>query len=129
MVTLTNIDYPHFATISRTEISDEPPFTSTSTEIWSGNVDCQIGNGGGTIPKQSVFVSDYTIYSACIESEIVDGETIPIELQVGDIISITLKEDSTPFDCTIEQTSTEEVWVEDDGTRYGTTIWANKVNA
>ena len=119
MVTLTNIDYPHFATISRNVTDYEPPATTTVTEIWSGNVDCQMSKSGGTSEKQSVFVSDYTIYSACIESE----------LQTGDIITITLKEDATPFDCTIEQSSTEEVWIEEDGTRYGTTIWANKVNA
>lgn len=118
MVTYTNPEYPHFATISRSSTSATPPFTATSPTIWSGDVDCQVGGGGSTSTRQDVIVSDYTIYSACIESE----------LQTGDLISITLKEGGTPIDCTIKQSTTEDVW-EVDGVKYGTTIWANLVRA
>ena len=116
MVTLTNIAYPHTAVISRKVVSATPPFTSSSTEIWSGEVDCQVSVGGGTGLRQTVFVSDYTIYSACISSE----------LQTGDIITVTMGTGKTPFDCTIEQHTTENVW-EEDGVAFGTTIWANRV--
>jgi hypothetical protein len=131
MVTLTNIAYPHTAVISRKVVSATPPFTSSSTEIWSGEVDCQVSVGGGTGLRQTVFVSDYTIFSACISPElveVVDEEEVitPTELQTGDIITVTMGEGKTPFDCTIEQHTTENVW-EEDGVAYGTTIWANRV--
>lgn len=116
MVTLTNPDYPHTAVIKRTATTATPPFTATTTEIWSGVVDCQVGGGGATGLKQTVFVSDYTIYCACIESE----------LQTGDTITITMGVGKTPFDCTIKQHTTENIY-EDDGVAYGTTIWANLV--
>ena len=118
VITLTNPDFPHFAEITRSSRSDEPPFTSTDTVIWSGAVDCQISGGGGTGLKEAVFVSDYTIYSACIDSE----------LQAGDLIAIKLTATGTPINCTIEQSSTEDVW-EVDGVKYGTTIWANAVKS
>jgi hypothetical protein len=88
------------------------------TTIWAGVVDCQIGSGGGIVQKQSVFVSDYIIYS----------EQISDELQTGDIITILRGNGKTPFNCTIEQSSTEDVW-EVDGVKYGTVIWANRVQA
>lgn len=116
MVTLTNPEYPHTAVINRTAVTATPPFTATTTEIWSGVVDCQVGGGGGTGLKQTVFVSDYTIYCACITSE----------LQTGDTITVTLGSGKTPFDCTIKQHTTESVW-EQDGVTYGTTIWANLI--
>ena len=116
MVTLTNIAYPHTAVISRNVTSATPPFTATTSTIWSGSVDCQVSGSGGTGLRQTVFVSDYTIYSACISSE----------LQTGDIITVTLGTGNTAFDCTIKQHTTENVW-EEDGVTYGTTIWANLV--
>ena len=116
MVILTNISYPHTAVISRKEATTTPPFTSTTSTIWSGSVDCQVGGTGGTKTRQTVFVSDYTIYSATISSE----------LRTGDIITVTLGTGNTPFDCTIKQHTSESVW-EEDGVDYGTTIWANLV--
>jgi hypothetical protein len=118
MVTLINTEYPHTAVISRTATSATPPFTVTTTTIWSGAVDCQAGRGGGTGLRQDVFVSDYTIYSECIDSD----------LQTGDNIAVTFIVDGTPVNCTIEQWSTDDVW-EEDGVHYGTTIWANIVRA
>ena len=118
MVTLTNPDYPHYAVISRSSNDEQPPFTVTSTTLWEGDVDCQIGNSGGTSKRESVFVSDYIIYS----------EQINVELQAGDLVTVTRGEGTTPFDCTVQQSSTEDVW-EVDGKKYGTTIWANRVNA
>lgn len=116
MVTLTNTEYPHTAVISRKVTTTTPPFTSSSSTIWSGAVDCQVSGAGGTGMRQTVFVSDYTIYSACISSE----------LQTGDIITVTMGTGKTPFDCTIEQHTTESVWTVG-STAYGTTIWANRV--
>jgi len=108
--------FPHTAVISRKVVTTTPPFTATTSTIWSGDVDCQVGSGGATGVKQTVFVSDYTIYCACITSE----------LQTGDIITVTMGTGKTPFDCTIKQHTTESVWIED-GVEYGTTIWANLV--
>ena len=116
MVTLTNTDYPHTAVISRTAVSATPPFTVTTTTIWSGAVDCQVGRSGGTGLRQDVFVSDYTIYSECIDSL----------LQTGDNIAVTVTVDGTPVNCTIEQWTTDSIY-EEDGVSYGTTIWANLV--
>lgn len=116
MVELINEEYPHTAVISRKVTTETPPYSATSSEIWSGEVDCQVSASGGTGTRQTVFVSDYTIYSACISSE----------LQTGDIITVTLGSGKTPFNCTIEQHTTENVW-EVNGVAYGTTIWANRV--
>jgi hypothetical protein len=116
MVTLTNPDYPHTAVITRPTSSATPPFTVTTTTVWSGAVDCQVGRSGGTGLRQDVFVSDYTIYSQCIDSE----------LQTGDLITVTLIVGGTPLNCTIEQWSTDDVYEVDD-VAYGTTIWANLV--
>lgn len=116
MVVLTNIAYPHTAVISRKVTTETPPFTATESTIWSGSVDCQVGNSGSTGLRETVFVSDYIIYSACISSE----------LQTGDIITVTMGTGKTPFDCTIKQHTTENIW-EEDGVSYGTTIWANLV--
>jgi hypothetical protein len=115
---LTNPEYPHFAEISRTALSSEPPFTATPTTIWSGAVDCQVSGRGATHLRQDVYVSDYTIYCECIDDEI----------KTGDQIEVTFKEGDTPIKCKIEQSTTEDVW-EVDGVKYGTTIWANKVHA
>ena len=116
MVTLTNPEYPHTAVIKRTTVTTTPPMTATTSTIWSGVVDCQVSGTGGTRLNQTVFVSDYTIYSACIESE----------LQTGDTITITMGTGKTPFDCTIKQHTTEDVW-EVNGVKFGTTIWANLI--
>lgn len=118
MVTLTNPDYPHTAVITRTANAEHPPFTATTSTLWSGAVDCQTGNTGSSFKRESVFVSDYIIYS----------EQINVELQQGDLITVTKGTGSTPINCTIQQSSTEDVW-EVDGKKYGTTIWANRVNA
>ena len=115
--TLTNPEYPHFATISRTAIASEPPFTATPTEIWSGAVDCQVSGGGGTSIKQDVFVSDYTIYCPCIDDE----------LTTGDLVEVTFKEGGTAIKCKLEQSTTEDIY-EVDGVKYGTTIWVNRVH-
>lgn len=118
-VTFTNPEYPHFATITRTTLSETPPFTATPTTIWSGAVDCQVsGSKGGTSFVKDVFVSDYTIYSACIGDE----------LLTTDEIEVTFKEGGTPVKCKIVQSTTEDVW-EVDGVKYGTTIWANRSQA
>ena len=117
-VVFNNPEYPHFVTISRTANSSEPPFTATTTTIWSGDVDCQVGNNGGTSIKQDVYVSDYTIYCQCIDAE----------LKTGDQVEVTFKEGGTPIKCKVEQSTTENVW-EVDGVKYGTTIWVNKIHA
>jgi len=116
--TLTNPEYPHFAEISRTASGVEPPFETTTTVIWSGEVDCQVRTSGGTTMKDDVFVSDYTIYCQCI----------PDTILKGDQIDVTLKEGDDPIKCKIEQSTTEDIW-EVDGVKYGTTIWADKVSA
>ena len=127
MAILINKEYPHTAVIRRDYASTTPPYTATSDQLWSGVVDCQVGIAGGTSLRQTVFVSDYTIYSSCIEAEIVDGGIVTAtELQTGHIISVTLGEGKTPFGCTIEQFETSNVW-EENGVAYGTTIWANRV--
>jgi hypothetical protein len=112
----TNPDYPHTASITRVSLSETPPFTASSTAIWSGACDCQVGIGGKTERRESVFVSDYTIYTACIESE----------LKVGDQLSVTRQAGHTPLTLTLEQFSTDNIWIEN-GVAYGTTIWANEV--
>lgn len=116
--TLTNPEYPHFATITRTANASEPPFTATTTTIWSGAVDCQVSGGGGTSIKQDVFVSDYTIYCPCISAP----------LLTGDQVAVTFKEGGVAVKCKIEQSTTEDIW-EIDGVKYGTTIWANRIHA
>jgi hypothetical protein len=117
MVTITDIAYPHTAVIARVTVNKSAvPFTSTTSTIWSGVCDCQIGRGGATGKKQDVFVSDYTIFC-----EIFDAE-----LMVGDTITVTLKSGWTPIECTIKQFSSDNIFVED-GVEYGTTIWANRV--
>ena len=118
-VTLTNTDYPHYAVISRTAINEEPPFTGVTTTVWEGVCDCQVGTEqGGTTYLKDVFVSDYTIYTECIEYEI----------KAGDTISVTFVTDGTPVSMTIEHTTTDNVW-EEDGKAFGTTIWAKKSKA
>ena len=114
----TNEAYPHTATIVRPTLSATPPYTNTDTAIWSGACDCQVGTGGTTQTRESVFVSDYTIYTACIDAQ----------LKTGDRISIVRKIGWTPIQCTVEQFSTDNVWIED-GVSYGTTIWANEVKS
>lgn len=116
MVNITSIAYPHTAIISRKVTSATPPFTSTSSTLWEGAVDCQVGGTDGTRKQQTVYVSDYIIYSACISPE----------LQTGDIITVTMGSGKTPFECTIKQHTTEDIW-EEGGVHYGTTIWANLV--
>jgi hypothetical protein len=118
MVTLTNPDYPHTAVIKRAVKSSTPPFTITETTIWSGAVDCQIGIRGGTSKRETVFVSDYTIYS----------QQIGVDLQVGDKVTVTLKTGSPTIICTIAQHTTDNLW-EVDGVIYGTTMWVNQVRA
>lgn len=116
--TLTNLEYPHLATITRTANLSTPPFTATATTIWSGAVDCQVSGGGGTSIRQDVFVSDYTIYC----------QAITVDIKTGDQIAVTFKTGGTPVNCKIEQSTTEDIW-EVDGVKYGTTIWANRIHA
>lgn len=116
--TYTNPDYPHTAVITRDALSATPPHTTTTTTIWSGACDCQVGTGGTTEARDTVFVSDYTIYTACIEAE----------LETGDQISIIRHEGHTPIIATIEQHTTDNIWIEN-GITYGTTIWANEVKS
>ena len=115
-VIFTNPEFPHYAVISRTATTTTPPYTATPSTIWSGDVDCQVGGSGATTKVQTVFVSDYTIYCACITSE----------LQTGDNVVVTLKSGGTPINCVIQQSTTEDIW-EVDGVKYGTTIWVNEV--
>jgi len=118
-VTLTNTDYPHYAVVSRTAISDEPPFTGVTTTLWEGDCDCQSGTEqGGTSFRREVFVSDYTIFTECID----------VEIKAGDTISVTFVTGRTPVDMTIEHTTTDNVW-EEDGKVFGTTIWAKASKA
>lgn len=114
MVTLNDIGYPYACVITRETIDDsQVPFTTTASTIWSGDVDCQISRSGATAQRQGVFVSDYTIYS----------ELLTVELQVGDKVTVTM---GTTITLTVEQYSSEEIF-EEDGVKYGTTIWANLV--
>lgn len=117
MVTFINTEFPHTAVIRRSVASASPPFTVTTTDIWSGAVDCQVNSSGGTGKRENVFVSDYAIYSACISPEIKTGDTITI--------SGTGK---TAFSCIIKQSTTEDIY-EVDGVMYGTTIWANEIKS
>lgn len=114
--TYLNPDYPHTAVITRKTTSATPPYATATSTIWSGACDCQIGSSGTTETRDTVFVSDYTIYTACIEAE----------LKTGDLISIIRKTGHTPIIATIEQHSTDNIWIEN-GIQYGTTIWANEV--
>jgi hypothetical protein len=114
MVTLNDIGYPYACVITRDVVdTTDVPFTSAPTTIWSGNVDCQVSRSGATSLRQGVFVSDYTVYS----------ELLTVELQVGDKVTVTM---GTAIVLTIEQYSSEEIF-EEDGVKYGTTIWANLV--
>ena len=115
MVILTNTAFPHTGVIKRTTVvKTTAPFTATTATIWSGAVDCQITRSGGTEKIQSVFVSDYTIFSALIPSALQKGDTIEVNLGTS-----TIK-------CTIEQHDSSDIYSED-GITYGTTIWANLV--
>lgn len=116
--TLTNPSFPHIATISRSTLSVSPPYTSTVTEIWSGECDCQSSVGGSTVLRQDVFVSDYTIFC----------ETLTVPIEIGDIVTVTFIEDGTPIEMTIEQHTSDNIY-EEDGKTYGTTLWANKSHA
>lgn len=125
-VTLTNTMFPHTAVISRTAASETPPFTATTTQIWSGDCDCQSGTEqGGTVYRRDVYISDYTIFC----ESILDNSTgLPIELKTGDKISVTFVTNGTPVDMVIEQTTTDNIWSEN-GKQYGTTIWAKRSKA
>jgi hypothetical protein len=116
MTTFSNTMFPHFAVISRTTISEEPPFTATSATIWSGSCDCQFGTEqGGITYKRDVFVSDHTIFC----------ENITAEIRTGDKISVTFVSGRTPVDMVVEQSETADIWQEG-GKTYGTTIWAKR---
>lgn len=117
-VTLTNPDFPHSAVISTSTLSATPPYTSTTTDIWSGECDAQSSVGGSTKISRDVFVSDYTIFL----------ESISVPIKIGDTVTVTFVTDGTPVEMIVVQSMTDNIY-EENGKTYGTTIWANKSHA
>ena len=117
-VTLTNTDFPHYATISTSTKSATPPFTVITTDIWSGECDTQSSVGGSTKFSRDVYVSDYTIFL----------ESINVPIKIGDAVKVTFVTDGTPVEMVVVQSTTDNVY-EENGKTYGTTIWANKSHA